>query len=102
MFDSADPLQGWPLDEIIEKAPPAKNDIYGSLFFYLQGVFGLFCRRIGKLKVSIQLFQVDARKLPSMIKRDEMDQRSFDRIEVRVPKLVSCFAYRLVCLDYYP
>lgn len=102
MLDSADPLEGWPIDEIIEKAPPAKNDMYGSLFFYLQDVLGLFCRRMGRLKVSIQLYQVDARKLPSIIKRDGMDQCSFDRIEVRILKLVSCFACILVSLDYCP
>lgn len=102
MLDSADPLEGWPIDEIIEKAPPAKNDMYGSLFFYLQDTLGLFCRRMGGLKVSIQLFQVDARKLPSIINRDGMDQCSFDRIEVGVPKLVSGFAYILVCLGCCP
>ena len=102
MEDQADPREGWPIDEIIDKAPPAKNDMYGSLFFYLQDVLGLFCRRMGRLKVSIQLFQVDARKLPSIIKRDGMDQCSFDRIEVRSPKLVSCFAYILVSLGYCP
>ena len=102
MLDSADPLEGWPIEEIIEKAPPAKNDIYGSLFFYLQDVLGLFCRRLGKLKVSIQLFQVDARKLPSIIQRDESDQCLFDRIEVGVPKSVSCFGYIPVHLGYSP
>ena len=88
MEDQGDPLEGWPIDDIIDKAPPAKNDMYGSLFFYLQDLLGLFCRRLGGLKVSIQLFQVDAQKLLSIIKRDGMDQCSFDRIEVRIPKLV--------------
>ena len=74
MEDQGDPLEGWPIDDIIDKAPPAKNDMYGSLFFYLQDLLGLFCRRMGRLKVSIQLFQVDARKLPSINKRDGMDQ----------------------------
>ena len=82
MLDSADPLEGWPIEEIIQKAPAAKNDIYGSLFFYLQDVLGLFCHRIGRLKVSIQLFQVDARQLPSIVGREGMNQCSFDRIEV--------------------
>ncbi|KAI4222628.1 MAG: hypothetical protein L6R40_008569 [Gallowayella cf. fulva] len=30
MMDSADPLEGWPMDEIIQKAPLAKNDLYGN------------------------------------------------------------------------
>ena len=83
MLDSADPLEGWPIEEIVEKSPPAKNDIYGSLFFYLQDLLGRFCHRIGRLKISIQLFQVDARKLPSILEREGMKQYSFDRIEVR-------------------
>lgn len=88
MLDCADPPEGWTIDEIIQKAPPAKNDIYGSLFFYLQDVLGRFCNRIGRLKVSIQLFQVDPRKLPSIAGRDEVGQFSFDWIEVRFPRLI--------------
>ena len=83
MLDSADPLEGWPIEEIIQKAPPAKNDIYGSLVFYLQDLLGLFCHRISRFKLSIQLFQVDARKLPSIVEREGMKKCSFDRIEVR-------------------
>ena len=102
MLDSADPLEGWPIDEIIQKAPLAKNDIYGSLFFYLQDVLWQFCQHIGRLKVSIQLFQVDARKLPSIVKQHEMGQRSFDRIEVRFPNLIPYFAYRFCGLNGCP
>ena len=102
MLDSADPLEGWPIEEIIEKAPPAKNDIYGSLFFYLQDVLAAFCHRIGRLKVSIQLFQVDARTIPSIAKREGMKQCSFDRIEVRIPKPAPHSAYTPVCRDYCP
>ena len=102
MLDSADPLEGWPIDEIIQKAPPAKNDIYGSLFFYLQDLLWRFCHHIGRLKVSIQLFQVDARKLPSIVEQYEMGQRSFDRIEVRFPRLIPYFAYRFCCLNGCP
>ena len=99
MLDSADPLEGWPIDEIIQKAPPAKNDIYGSLFFYLQDLLGRFCHHIGRLKVSIQLFQVDARKLPGIIEQYETGQRSFDRIEVRFPRLIPYFACRFCGLN---
>jgi hypothetical protein len=102
MLDSADPLEGWPIDEIIQKAPPAKNDIYGSLFFYLQDILGRFCQQIGRLKSSIQRFQVDARKLPSIVEHGEMGQCSFDRIEVRFPRLIPYFAYRFGCLDDCP
>lgn len=82
MLDSADPLQGWPMDEIILNAPLAKDDLYGSLFFYLQDVLWRFCDQISKLKVGFQLFQVDALRLPSLVKQYGIGQRSFDRIEV--------------------
>ena len=82
MMDSADPLQGWPVDEIIRNAPLAKNDLYGSLFFYLQDVLWQFCDRISKLKVDFQLYQVDALRLPSLVKQYGIGQHSFDRIEV--------------------
>jgi hypothetical protein len=89
MKDSADPIQGWPIEEVIQKAPPAKNDIYGSLFFYLQDVLWQFCHQIGSLKLRIQLFQVDALKLPSLLKQYGPDQCSFDRIEVHFSSFVS-------------
>ena len=99
MLDSADPLQGWPIDEIIQKAPLAKNDLYGSLFSYLQDVLWQFCRQIGRLRVSIQLFQVDALKLPSIVEQYELGQCSFDRIEIRFPRLILYFPYRFGYLD---
>lgn len=101
MLDCADPLQGWPIDEIIQKAPPAKNDIYGSLFFYLQDVLWRFCHQISRLKVSIQLFQVNALLLPSIVEQYGMGQCSFDRIEVRFPSQFRTYV-QIFCLDDCP
>lgn len=84
MKDSADPLQGWPIDEVMQKAPPAKNDINGSLSSYVQEVLWQFRHQVGRLKVIIQLFHVDALELPSIIKQYEMGQNSFNRIEVQL------------------
>ena len=93
MLDSADPLEGWPIDQVFHKAPLAKNDVYGSLYFYLQDVLWRFCHQISRLKLSIQLSQVDALRLPSIIEQYKMGQSSFDRIEVRFPKLVPSHTY---------
>ncbi len=68
MMDSADPLEGWPIDEITQKTPLTKIDLYGSLLFYVQDVLWRFCHQIGRLKVSLQLSQVDALKLPGIVK----------------------------------
>ena len=100
MLDCADPLQGWPIDEIIQKAPLAKNDMYGSLFFYLRDIIGRFCHQISRLKLSVQISQVDALSLPTrIVEQYKMGQSSFDRIEVRFPKLIPYFTYRFCCLD---
>ncbi|KAL2219085.1 hypothetical protein M432DRAFT_653989 [Thermoascus aurantiacus ATCC 26904] len=81
MKDSADPLEGWPLDEVISKATLAKKDIYGSLFFYLQDLLSRYCRRLGAMSI-IHLFHLDAVNLPSSLKNDGVSPCSFDRIEV--------------------
>ncbi|KAL9041133.1 MAG: hypothetical protein Q9214_004213 [Letrouitia sp. 1 TL-2023] len=82
MLDSADPLEGWPINEVLKKAPTAKNDLYGSLYFYLQDTLWQFCRQTGHLKVSIQLSQVDALRLPGILEQHIIGHCSFDRIEL--------------------
>ncbi|KAH7204657.1 hypothetical protein DER44DRAFT_666985 [Fusarium oxysporum] len=77
MFDSADPLDGWLLNEV-EKTPTglATFDIYGKLFHYVRSMLVKFLARAAKSTVAFQLLQVDAANLP-----DHVDG-SFDRIEV--------------------
>jgi hypothetical protein len=82
MKDSADPFEGWALEEILKKALPAKNDIHGCLFFYLQDILRQFCQRISSLKLSIQLVHVNAKDLPRHL---QLRQYLFDRIEVWFP-----------------
>ena len=85
MIDSADPLQGWPINEVIWKAPFAKNDIYGSLFIYVLDVLQNFCHKLENLRVCFQLFQLDALDLPGIIRQRGMGRNYFDRIEVEIP-----------------
>jgi len=93
MTDSADPLQGWPIHEVFKKAPVAKNDVYGSLFFYLQDILQKFCHNFRRIKCSAKLFHANARELPRI---GELGQHSFDRIEVRFSGL-SIFALHRLC-----
>ncbi|TVY40387.1 hypothetical protein LSUB1_G002857 [Lachnellula subtilissima] len=81
MMDSANPVQGWPVKDWVNKAP-AKKDIYGSLFIYIRKVLLRFCQRITELDVQFQLLQVNALKLPETIKICGVGKHSFDRIEV--------------------
>jgi hypothetical protein len=84
-MDSADPLEGWPVKEVIQKAPLAKSDIYGSLFIYLRDILLKFCHQVERLKICFQLFQVDAQDLPGIMRERGIDKYYFDRIEVRWP-----------------
>lgn len=79
MADSADPLDGWSMADILGKAPLAKNDIYGGLFLLVQDTLQRFCHRIEGLQVKFQLLHGDALALPSSI---DDSKHSFDRIEV--------------------
>ena len=82
MMDSANPLEGWPLKDVLRKSPFAKNDLYGRLFVYVHDALLKFCRRLENLKVCFQLFQTDAMELPSFLQRRGFGKASFDRIEV--------------------
>jgi hypothetical protein len=84
MKDSADPLEGWPIEDVMQKAPLAKHDIYGSLFMYIQDVLLDFCCQIERHKVFFQLFHVDALELPDMVNQRGTATMFFDRIEVRL------------------
>lgn len=84
MMDSADPLDGWPLGEVIQKVPSARNDIYGGLFMYLQDLLLEFCNKIQRLDVQFQLYQADALDILGLIKQYGMGYYHFDRIEVRL------------------
>ncbi|KKK20834.1 hypothetical protein ARAM_004716 [Aspergillus rambellii] len=78
MPDSADPLHGWPSEDVANTSSGAATaDIYGKLFFYLQGTLRTFLDRLSSLDVSFRLFQVDASDLPQYVEKD-----SFSRIEV--------------------
>jgi hypothetical protein len=88
MMDSADPLSGWPLGEVIQKLPSARNDIYGGLFMYLQEVLQGFCDKTQRLAVQFQLYQADASDLPGLIKQYGMGCNHFDRIEVRLLAMI--------------
>ncbi|GIK06628.1 hypothetical protein Aspvir_002278 [Aspergillus viridinutans] len=78
MKDNADPLHGWSLDEVSATTTgPATADIYGKLYFYIRGMLRSFLGRLRSLKLSFELFQLDAVSLP-----DHLENNSFSRIEL--------------------
>ncbi|KAJ6014888.1 hypothetical protein N7540_009479 [Penicillium herquei] len=78
MKDSADPLQGWSPEEVVNTpSGPPEADIYGKLFYYIRGILQIFVHRLSSMKVSLRLFQMDVTSLPEHVKED-----SLSRIEV--------------------
>ncbi|KAF3387278.1 hypothetical protein F1880_000152 [Penicillium rolfsii] len=78
MMDNADPLHGWPLEEVLNtNSGAATADTYGKLFYYLRGLLRSFLDRVSNLKVSFKLLHLDAAVLS-----DDLDDNSFSRIDV--------------------
>ncbi|KAL5335956.1 hypothetical protein BJX70DRAFT_390353 [Aspergillus crustosus] len=70
MDDKADPLDGWPLRDVMQVQTAAKEDIYGKLYLYLRRVFEEFLGHLSKTKVDFQLLNIDARELPGTLQEN--------------------------------
>ena len=84
MMDSADPLAGWSMEEILQAASPAKNDLYGGLFRYLRPLLVKFCKKIRKHAISFELLHTNATELPGYWGENQDEAQRFDRIEVSI------------------
>ncbi|KAF7867297.1 hypothetical protein EAF04_005380 [Stromatinia cepivora] len=82
MMDSANPMEGWPIEEFMSKPRPSRNDVYGSLYFYVLKQLQDFCKRISNLQIRFQLFGLDAIDLPGILDERGTGKNYFDRIEV--------------------
>ena len=78
MDDKADPLDGWPLLDVLRIQAGAKEDLYGKLYLYLQRRFKQFLDRLATAKVDFELLHMDAIKLP-----ETLEKGKYARIEVR-------------------
>lgn len=89
MFDNADPLYGWLMEEVEATfSGLATADIYGKLFYHLRNTLRSFCSRLSKITTSFHLLAVDALSLPQHLERD----KRFSRIEVRmIPVELDCY-----------
>jgi hypothetical protein len=81
MPDSADPLDGWKLSEVLEEPHHAKDDLYGLLYLHVRQHLLKFCERLHNLKLDVSLFCMDALNLPSRLE-ELHDEKRYDRIEV--------------------
>lgn len=78
MCDQADPSGGWPTSDVQQTPSPAPGDWYGKLFIFLHKVLETFLGRLKQIRVSFDVYNVDAKELPRILERDK-----YSRIEVR-------------------
>ncbi|KAI9714053.1 MAG: hypothetical protein M1812_006500 [Candelaria pacifica] len=82
--DSADPLQGWALEDVLApgvRLGGPKEDIYGHLHFYIRNLLEKFCWKATLLTVHMHVYSVNAINLPSFLD-DCLKDSAFDRIEI--------------------
>jgi hypothetical protein len=77
MKDEASPSDGWNYSDYATTSPGAKADGYGAIFFYLRELLTAFCIRVREVKMSFQVYYVDALDLEQYV-----GNMKFDRIEV--------------------
>lgn len=82
MPDSASPLNGWKLSEVLESSYGAKEDIHGLLYFYLKHILLEFCEKLVSLKLHVSLFNMEPEHMPHGVATFRGDRRLYDRIEV--------------------
>jgi hypothetical protein len=80
MDDKADPSNGWPTLEVERTSSPAPRDWYGKLFIYLHNMMKRFLDRLGKVRISFDLYNADVKELPQFLKHNK-----YSRIEVCLP-----------------
>ncbi|KAK4148361.1 hypothetical protein C8A00DRAFT_39095, partial [Chaetomidium leptoderma] len=71
MDDKANPLDGWPIWEVLHQSWGAKEDWYGKLYAYLHHVLGRFLERLATSSVSFEMHCLDARELKNHLGRDQ-------------------------------
>ncbi|OBT97521.1 hypothetical protein VE01_04562 [Pseudogymnoascus verrucosus] len=77
MSDQANPSSGWLTTDVKQTSSPAPEDWYGKLYFFLHKVLKKFLGRLKDLRVSFDIYNVDAKELPLNLK-----QGIYSRIEV--------------------
>ncbi|OBT41478.1 hypothetical protein VE00_07576 [Pseudogymnoascus sp. WSF 3629] len=77
MSEQANPSSGWLTTDVQQTLSPAPEDWYGKLYFFLHKVLEKFLGRLKDLRVSFDIYNVDAKELLLNLK-----QGIYSRIEV--------------------
>ena len=79
MVDNADPIDGWRLEDVESTSSgPATADIYGKLYYYVQGALRDFYNRLTSTHARLELTNLDVSRLPKYF-----GSSYFDRVVVR-------------------
>lgn len=79
MKDSSDPMDGWPISEVLNTHTASRDDMNGKLFQYIHSTFVVLHGRLHSLDMNFQLLQGDIQTVIQLIDAD----LQYDRIEVR-------------------
>lgn len=93
-MDTADPLDGWPLSEVLSIHTGARDDVNGKLYQYVRSTLVAFHSRLRALEVKFQLYQGDVRQVVPQL----MDASTrYDRIEVRTIPIICWIVGERLC-----
>ncbi|ROW09323.1 hypothetical protein VPNG_05867 [Cytospora leucostoma] len=76
--DSSDPMDGWPISEVLDTHTAARDDVNGKLFQYIRSTLAVVHSRLRSLEISFQLFHGDIQRVIQLIDAEPR----YDRIEV--------------------
>lgn len=82
MPDSASPLGGWKLSEVMESSYEAKEDIHGLLYFHLKHIILKFCEKLTSFRVHVSLFNMKPEHMPNGVATFRGERQLYDRFEV--------------------
>ncbi|KAI3326332.1 hypothetical protein HD806DRAFT_552587 [Xylariaceae sp. AK1471] len=71
---NSDPIEGWPIDEVLKNELSPKNDIYGKLFYYVRDMLEKFIIRLKSLKIDIEVHCCEAEKLATRLTGLQFDR----------------------------
>lgn len=93
MMDSADPLSGWEIADVLgTNIGNATNDLYGKLYAHVWETLLSFQHRLCSTGVNFELHCLDAKDLPNTLALE-----SFARIEVMSSITLTCSLTKHLC-----
>jgi hypothetical protein len=76
-----EPLVEWPMELLDYPCGPARNDVYGKMFYYVRDLFVAFQKRIKGIVMTMHIISEDLEDIPDWAVANQRIEY-FDRIEV--------------------